>query len=88
MTWLQRYTLWHYLRNSVWILPVFGMVAALVSVNGLKPRHNDRTHVLLSLVASNVSSIIMPGSVFPAPRIKPDLARRTLEAQRLVTSNQ
>ena len=68
MTWLQRYTLRHYLRNSVGILPVFGMVAALVSVNCLKPRHNDRTHVLLSLVASNVSSIIMPGAVFPAPR--------------------
>ncbi len=35
MTWLQRYTLRHYVQNSVWILPVFGMAAALLSVIGL-----------------------------------------------------
>lgn len=35
MTWLQHYTLTHYLRNSVWILPVTGMAVALASVIGL-----------------------------------------------------
>ena len=35
MSWIQRYKLRHYVRNSVWIMPVFGMVAALVLVNCL-----------------------------------------------------
>lgn len=32
MTWIQRYQLRHYLRNSIWILPVVGMIAAMVLV--------------------------------------------------------
>ena len=35
MNWLQRYSLRHYFRNSIWILPVAGMVAALLAVQGL-----------------------------------------------------
>jgi uncharacterized membrane protein len=35
MSWIQRYKLRHYVRNSIWILPVCGMVAALVLVNCL-----------------------------------------------------
>ena len=35
MSWIQRYRLRHYLRNSVWVLPVFGIVTGLVSVRGL-----------------------------------------------------
>ena len=35
MSWIQRYKLRNYVRNSIWILPVFGMVAALVSVDCL-----------------------------------------------------
>ena len=35
MSWIQRYKLRNYVRNSIWILPVFGMVAALVLVNCL-----------------------------------------------------
>ena len=35
MNWIQRYKLRHYVRNSIWILPVSGMVTALVSVNCL-----------------------------------------------------
>ena len=31
MTWLQRYKLGNYLRNSIWVLSVLGMAAALVS---------------------------------------------------------
>jgi uncharacterized membrane protein len=32
MTWLQRHRVRHYLTNSIWVLPVLGMVAALVTV--------------------------------------------------------
>src|SRR5262245_18585936 len=32
MTWLQRYRVGHYVRNSLWIVPVLGMVAALLAV--------------------------------------------------------
>ena len=35
MTWIQRYNLRHYVQNSVWLLPVLGMMAALASVNFL-----------------------------------------------------
>jgi uncharacterized membrane protein len=35
MSWIQRYTLRHFVRNSVWILPVSGMLAGLVAVNSL-----------------------------------------------------
>lgn len=35
MTWLQRYRVRHYLRNSIWVLPVLGMIAALVSARTL-----------------------------------------------------
>jgi uncharacterized membrane protein len=35
MTWIKRYKLRNYVRNSIWLLPVSGMVAALVSVNFL-----------------------------------------------------
>jgi hypothetical protein len=33
MTWIQRYKLRNYIQNSIWILPVLGMVAALMTVN-------------------------------------------------------
>jgi uncharacterized membrane protein len=32
MTWLQRYRVRHYLANSIWIVPLLGMVVALVAV--------------------------------------------------------
>lgn len=35
MIWLQRYKARHYVRNAIWILPVTGMGAALMSVNCL-----------------------------------------------------
>jgi uncharacterized membrane protein len=35
MTWLQRYRVRHYLRNSIWLLPVLGMALALVAVRAL-----------------------------------------------------
>ena len=33
MSWLQRYKLRNYVRNSIWLLSVFGMVAGVVAVN-------------------------------------------------------
>jgi uncharacterized membrane protein len=35
MTWLQRYRVRHYLRNSIWVLPVFAMAAAVLLVRAL-----------------------------------------------------
>jgi uncharacterized membrane protein len=35
MSWIQRYTLRNYIRNSVWLPPVIGMVAALAAANCL-----------------------------------------------------
>jgi len=35
MTWLQRYRIRDYLRNSIWILPTIGMMAAMISVRVL-----------------------------------------------------
>jgi uncharacterized membrane protein len=35
MTWLQRYRVRHYLRNSIWVLPVFAMAAAVILVRAL-----------------------------------------------------
>src|SRR5262245_10438241 len=29
MFWLQRYRIWHYITNSIWILPLFGMFAGI-----------------------------------------------------------
>jgi uncharacterized membrane protein len=35
MTWLQRYHVRHYLRNSIWVFPVFAMGAAVIFVRAL-----------------------------------------------------
>ena len=35
MTWLQRYRIRHYVRNSIWLLPVMGMVVGLLIVRAL-----------------------------------------------------
>ena len=35
MSWIQRYRIHHYLRSSIWVLPVVGMCAAIAAVNGL-----------------------------------------------------
>ena len=32
MTWLQRYRIRHYVRNSIWIWPAIAIVTALVAV--------------------------------------------------------
>src|SRR5262245_41885385 len=32
MTWLQRFRIWHYLQNSVWIMPSLSALAAIVAV--------------------------------------------------------
>src|SRR5437588_9779101 len=35
MTWLQRYRVRHYLRNSIWVPPVLSILAALATVRVL-----------------------------------------------------
>ena len=35
MTWLQRYRVREFVRNSVWFGPVLGMVVALLAIRGL-----------------------------------------------------
>src|SRR5262245_57805896 len=35
MSWLQRYRIRHYIQNSIVVLPVFGIVAALATVRSL-----------------------------------------------------
>ena len=35
MTWLQRYQVRHYVRNSIWLLPVVGMAAGMLIVRAL-----------------------------------------------------
>lgn len=35
MNWLQRFRIRHYIRNSIWILPLLGMIAALLAVRVL-----------------------------------------------------
>jgi uncharacterized membrane protein len=42
MTWLLRYRVRHYVGNSIWILPVLGMVAALAAVRLLHWIDQDR----------------------------------------------
>ena len=36
MSWIQRYKLRNYVRNSIWLLCLFGMVAGMVSVHCLR----------------------------------------------------
>jgi hypothetical protein len=33
MTWLQRYRLRQYVANSIWVLPVLAMIAALIAAS-------------------------------------------------------
>ena len=35
MTWIQRYRLQHFIRDSVWFMPVVGLVTGWAVVNGL-----------------------------------------------------
>ncbi len=37
MSWLQRYQIRHYFRNSIWILPSLGMILAHRGVARLEP---------------------------------------------------
>ena len=69
MNWLQRYRVRHYVRNSIWILPALGTVAALASIrllfwidqmlqweSGFQP---DSARALLSTLASSVFTLIV-----------------------------
>ena len=69
MTWLQRYRIRHYVRNSIWLLPVAAMVVALVGVrllhwidgtlgwdSGLDP---DTTRTVLSTLAGAMFTFVV-----------------------------
>ena len=75
MSWIQRYRLRHYVRNSVWILPVIGRVdppvalfielsiAAEMPVVGTKPpvRKWGSSHISAAFTSSKICRHSDPG---------------------------
>src|SRR4051794_24611677 len=69
MTWLQRYRLRHYMANSIWILPVIGMVAAIEAARlvrwiddtmGWQSKHPpDTVQMVLSTLSSSMFTFIV-----------------------------
>ena len=69
MTWLQRYRVWHYTANAIWIFPVLGMVAALGGarlLDGIEERlgwdagvHPDTARAVLGALASSMFTLIV-----------------------------
>jgi uncharacterized membrane protein len=69
MTWLQRYQIRYYLRNSIWILPTVGMLLALVAaplVNHIEERFDlvsrinpDAARAVLGTLASSMFTFIV-----------------------------
>ena len=69
MTWLQRYRLRHYLRNSIWVLPVVAMLGANVLVRlihwldvhmGLASAHEpDTVRAVLGTLAGSMFTFIV-----------------------------
>lgn len=69
MTWLQRYHIRHYVRNSVWIFPVFSTLAAIavvrllyrieMSVGWVSPVDPDTARAVLGTLASSLLTTIV-----------------------------
>jgi uncharacterized membrane protein len=69
MTWLQRYRVWHYFTDSIWVLPVFSMLAALAAVRllhgleegmGWEARlHPDTARAVLGAIAASMFTFIV-----------------------------
>src|SRR5438132_1345771 len=69
MTWLQRYRIRHYVANAIWILPLFGMVAALAASRFLhwieevkdwgSGLHPDTVLAVLGTMASSMFTFIV-----------------------------
>src|SRR5947209_2877203 len=69
MTWLQRYRVRHYLRNSIWILPLLSMVAAIGIENLLEwvegllswksTLNPDTAQTVLATMASSMFTFIV-----------------------------
>jgi uncharacterized membrane protein len=69
MTWLWRYTIRHYVKNSIWVWPVLGMLAALVAVrvlHGIETAMNwdsglapDTAQAVLGMMASSMFTFIV-----------------------------
>jgi uncharacterized membrane protein len=69
MTWLQRYRVRRFVRNSIWIAPVIGMVVALVAVRGLfwvdqqlgweSGYHADAARAVLGTLAASMFTFVV-----------------------------
>jgi uncharacterized membrane protein len=69
MAWVQRYRVRHYVTNSIWILPLVSMTAALVAVPLLhqleeamgwwSPNNPDAVRILLGTIASSLFTFIV-----------------------------
>jgi uncharacterized membrane protein len=69
MTWLQRYRLRHYIEHSLWILPVLGILAAMVCVRLLHwieqsmgweaNIHPDTARAVLATMASSMFTFVV-----------------------------
>jgi uncharacterized membrane protein len=69
MTWLQRYRVWHYLRNSIWVLPIVAMAAAIILVRILhwcekemgweSSFHPDTMRAVLGTLAGSMFTFIV-----------------------------
>src|SRR5215831_18740882 len=69
MTWLQRYRIRHYVRNSIWVLPVLSTVAAVAAVrllHGLEkdlgwesPVDADTARAVMGTMASSLLTAIV-----------------------------
>jgi uncharacterized membrane protein len=69
MTWLRRYRIRHYLRNSIWILPVLSTVMAIVAarvLHGIETElgwesrlHPDTARAVLGAMASSMFTFIV-----------------------------
>jgi uncharacterized membrane protein len=69
VTWLQHYRVRHYIGNTLWILPLFGMLAALAAVRLLhwieqglcleSDLHPDTARALLGTLAASMFTFIV-----------------------------
>jgi uncharacterized membrane protein len=69
MTWLQRYHVRHYVRNSIWVVPVLGMLATMVCVRLLhwieeemgwvSSLHPDTARAMLGTLAASMFTFVV-----------------------------
>ncbi len=69
MTWLQRYRVRHYARNSIWLMPVVGMIVGLLLVRVLhwmeetilwhRPIEPEGARAVLGILASSMFTLVV-----------------------------